>query len=203
MYQKLVLLWGFIFSLQLHFALFYWLSGDTQVEKAKNLQESSTVISLCVPPKKEIKKEVKKEIQPKAKKKRKPKLKTLAKEKKKLVKEVFKESSFVPQETLKPKMSTDEDEAQKRIFLEMLRETIKKNKTYPKIARIRAIQGEVHVIFYVLADGSLVKVDIVSGKKIFYSAIEEAIKKSSQLVTAPDSFIYPLKVNLRIDFLLR
>ena len=100
-------------------------------------------------------------------------------------------------------ISTDELEAQKNVFLQELRETIKRNKIYPRIARVRAIQGEVSLVFYVLSDGSLVNVDIISGRKMFHKAIKKAIEKSSPIVNAPDIFTYPLEVSLKISFRLK
>lgn len=240
MYQKLVLFSGFVFSLLLHLALFYWLSDDIQVISAKSAKPSSTKISLCVPKPKEVKKKIEPKIEKpktKSKPKKKPKPKPKSKPKptpkpipepKKIhepepieeevvleeetkeepIEKTFEEETVeqVPlssEQTAKSQISIDELEAQKNIFLQKLRETIKRNKTYPRIARVRGIQGEVSIRFYILSDGRLVDVDIISGRKVFHKAIKEAIKKSSPVVNAPNMFTYPLEVSLRLDFRLK
>lgn len=221
MHQKLVLFSGFIFSLLLHAALFNWFSSDIQPISAQSAKPSSTVVSLCAPVPKEVKKEKKPKTE-KPKKKPKPKpVPTPEPEAKKaplpeeIEESVEDESEEEPteesveqappasQQTAESQISTDEIEARKNIFLQELRETIKRNKSYPKVARRRRIQGEVSLEFCVLADGSLAKINIKSGKKVFYTAVKEAVVKSSPIVNPPEILTYPLDVTLILDFRLK
>lgn len=221
MHQKLILFSGFVFSLLLHSALFNWLSVDAQPISAQSATPSTTVVSLCAPTYKEKKKKV--TPKPKTPKKKpipdpspvpKPDTKTGPLLEPETSKESIDEETEEEEEQTEQappaseqmaesQISSDELEAKKNIFLQELKETIRRNKSYPKVARRRGIQGEVSLTFCVLADGSLSDVDIISGKKVFYAAVREAITKSSPLLNPPEVLSYPLEVTLKLGFRLK
>lgn len=220
MHQKLILFSGFVFSLLLHSALFNWLSVDAQPISAQSATPSTTVVTLCAPTYKEKKKKVtpkpktpkKKPIPdpnpvPKPETKKAPLLEP-EKSKESIEEETVEEEQTeqappASEQTAESQISSDELEAKKNIFLQELKETIRRNKSYPKVARRRGIQGEVSLTFCVLADGSLTNIDIISGKKVFYAAVREAIKKSSPLLNPPEVLSYPLEVTLKLGFRLK
>lgn len=88
-------------------------------------------------------------------------------------------------------------------FLKQLVEKINANKFYPYVARRRAIQGNVEVMFEVLSDGSVQNIKLLSGKKIFQKSTLEAISKSFPLEVEKSLFNYPKEFKITIAYVLK
>lgn len=91
---------------------------------------------------------------------------------------------------------------QKSFFLN-LRELINKNKSYPNSARRRAIQGDVEVCFYVLENGNVKDVELVSGKSIFKKSALQAIQKSFPIDVDKTLFSFPKEFKITISYVLK
>ncbi len=83
-----------------------------------------------------------------------------------------------------------------------IKQTIDKNKSYPKIAIRRGIQGEVKIQFTISKNGELLSYKILNGKKIFLASISEAIKNSFPLIPPKDIFTSNLDLKLTLNYKL-
>lgn len=87
-------------------------------------------------------------------------------------------------------------------FLTNLVEQINKNKSYPKIARRRAIQGDVEVQFKILANGNVENIEIVSGRKVFKKSAKSAIENSFPMDVDTSLFDFPKEFAIKISYVL-
>lgn len=83
-----------------------------------------------------------------------------------------------------------------------IKQTIDKNKSYPKVAVRRGIQGEVKIQFTISKSGELLSYKILDGKKIFLKSISEAIKNSFPLTPPNDIFTSNLDLKLTLQYKL-
>lgn len=90
----------------------------------------------------------------------------------------------------------------KNLFLSDLRNKINANKFYPKVAQRRGIEGNVKVSFYILHNGQLGDITIISGKKVFNEAVTNAIKNSFPIKVPKELINFPMNVNLQLNFSL-
>ena len=70
-------------------------------------------------------------------------------------------------------------------WLTTLQQSINRHKEYPFQARRRNITGNVEVRIQVAADGSLIAVEILEGKKVFYKNTRKAIEDSFPMPAPP------------------
>jgi len=63
-------------------------------------------------------------------------------------------------------------------YYTQIKNLINQNKSYPRIAIKRGIEGVVKITFTISTHGELLSFQIVKGKKVFYKSIEQAVKKS-------------------------
>jgi len=173
--------------------------------------------------KKEIEKVVKKVIEKKKiTKKIKPneiekKKKTIVKKKKlnenKKIDKVSKPQQTIVKQQIKQNKSIQKDtinhEDKLRIrkvnqnkYYTKIKEPINKNKTYPRMAIKRGIEGIVKIKFTISKDGELLSFHIVEGKKVFKKSISEAIKNSFPLTPPKDALISNTSLSLKIDYRL-
>ena len=129
------------------------------------------------------------------KKKRKKKKKTI----KKRVKKRITTNSRVG---LKRQGSGHASVSQKNRFLATVRQKINRNKSYPRIARRRGMQGAVKVRFTILANGHVGKIS-VKGPKVFHTSARRAIEKSFPISTKNIPVSLPKIVNLTLRYQLR
>jgi protein TonB len=195
--------------------------SDKKVTKPNTLSISMLAQPKQKPPKK-VKKKIKKPVKKKKPIKEKVPLKEeiikeepepveeeIVKEEPKPVKqEIVKEQTPVKnkQQTIVKKQSKinhDEIEAKKNIFFTKLRNKIEQNKSYPKRARRRGIEGSVEVRFYLQSDGSVKKVEFLSGKNIFKKSIIKAIKNSFPVEVDKSLFDFPMEFKISVDYVLR
>jgi len=128
--------------------------------------------------------------EPKAKKivKKKPKkpVKKIVKKikKKKTQKVVKKQPKSNPKNaqksiiTKKSKNSSKQLAQKRNLYYATLKRKINRNKSYPRIAKRRGMQGSVKVRFTISPSGKLVNIKILSGPKVFHSSTKDAIKRS-------------------------
>ncbi|MEA3289706.1 MAG: energy transducer TonB, partial [Campylobacterota bacterium] len=150
--------------------------------KKKKVEKKPKKIKKPTPKKVEKKEPVKKEIKKKPKKKVEPK-------KKKEQKQI----SQIKQNRSKTKSISNLEEKnilkeKQDHYFKKIKETIAKNKNYPKVAVRRGIQGEVSVKFCISTTGELLSFDILKGKKIFHKSVKKAIEKSFP-ISAPQGVL--------------
>ncbi len=94
-------------------------------------------------------------------------------------------------------------QAKQNLFLTNLIERINNNKSYPNMARRRCIEGEVDVKFVVMADGTVEKIEIISGRKIFKKSTIQAISRSFPMEVDTSLFSFPKEFKIKISYILR
>jgi len=92
--------------------------------------------------------------------------------------------------------------AKKNRFLSQLRGKINRNKTYPRIAQKRGMQGTVKVKFTILANGQVGNISL-SGKKVFYASARKAVKRAFPINPQKAPFSLPTTVNVTLRYQLR
>lgn len=103
------------------------------------------------------------------------------------------------------KKSTKQQHAsakQKSLFLAKVRSRINKNKTYPKIAKRRGMQGNVEVSFTILRNGKVSNI-MVSGPKVFHTSAKSAVQKAFPISVKSVPISLPKRVSLTINYRLR
>ncbi len=88
----------------------------------------------------------------------------------------------------------------KNEYFNKIRNTINKNKSYPKRAVRRKIQGDVKVKFTISPSGDLISYEIIDGKTIFHNSVANAIKNSFPLKTPNGVFSNNLDLSLVIKY---
>jgi len=88
---------------------------------------------------------------------------------------------------------------QQKYFIKV-KEIINENKTYPKKAKRRGISGIVEVDFVVSKDGELLKIEKLSGKKIFYKSVKKALKNSFPIQTPKNLFQKDIHLHLKLVY---
>ncbi|HHC11017.1 MAG TPA: TonB family protein, partial [Campylobacterales bacterium] len=95
--------------------------------------------------------------------------------------------------------------AKKRNFLRDVRKKIYANKRYPTLAKRRHIQGRVHVVFDILANGEVANVRIDETSRILKKEVRRSIRKSSPIdVPSSIASMFPIRnISVNIDFRLQ
>lgn len=88
-------------------------------------------------------------------------------------------------------------------FLAHLVERINRNKSYPKRARRRGIEGSVEVGFQVFADGSVDNIILITGRKVFKRSAFEAISKSFPIEVDSTIFDFPKEFKVTLAYVLK
>ena len=88
-------------------------------------------------------------------------------------------------------------------FLSHLVEKINRNKSYPRIARRRGMEGSVEVAFHILSDGSVNNIKLVSGRKVFSQSAFEAISKSFPVQVDSAIFDFPKEFRVTLAYVLK
>jgi protein TonB len=146
-------------------------------------------------PKKVVKKEPikKKPVKKIVKKKTKKPTKKLAKKQRKSNPKRAKKSII----TKKSKSSSKKLAQKRNLYYATLKRKINRNKSYPRVAKRRGMQGSVKVKFTLSSGGSLKNIIIVSGPKVFHNATRSAIKRS--LPYAPPKGVFKKSISLTIN----
>lgn len=77
---------------------------------------------------------------------------------------------------------------------------IEQHKWYPKAARRRGIEGEVHVSFKLLPDGSTHQLVVEDGPDILLAAARKAVEKAMPMPLPPATIACPLECEFRMRF---
>ena len=133
---------------------------------------------------------------------KKPEVKKKKKTKKKKKKKVKKRSAVSTSRGVKRQGSGHASTAQKNRFLATVRQRINRNKSYPRIAKKRGMQGSVKVRFTILRNGNVGHISI-TGPKVFHASARKAIKKSFPISTKNIPVSLPKTVNLTLRYQLR
>lgn len=77
---------------------------------------------------------------------------------------------------------------------------IERHKWYPKAARRRGIEGEVHVSFKLLPDGSTHQLVVEDGPTLLLAAARKAVEKAMPMPLPPATIDCPLECEFRMRF---
>ena len=92
--------------------------------------------------------------------------------------------------------------AKKSAFLGAIRAKINKNKTYPRIAQRRGMQGVVKARFTIFANGKVANITL-SGKKVFYKSARKAIQSAFPISVKNAPLSLPTTVNVILRYQMR
>ncbi len=186
------------FSLAIHFMLFYnYEKEDIDFTKQKTQQPNQVKVTFTQTTPKPLPKPIKKKIIKNV-------VKKVAK-KKEIIKEnkpvAVVKPTIVATSTKQKKDNSEELKAKQNLFLALIKETINKNKRYPKVAIRRGIEGFVEIEFKLLRNGQVISVNILNGKKIFYKATKKAISKSFP-ISIPNKLkeSFPMTFKLKVIY---
>lgn len=158
----------------------------------KKVEKKPEIIKKKVIKKKIIKKRVvKKKI---IKKKRKQKT-----TKKRSTKKSTSKKSVAKKSSRKQSKSS---KAQKNRFLSQIRGKINANKSYPRIAKKRRMQGSVKVKFTILRSGHVGNISL-SGKKVFFSSARNAVKSAFPVNAKTISKSLPISISVTLHYRIR
>lgn len=101
------------------------------------------------------------------------------------------------------KLNDDMMKAKRELFIAELIKRINSNKSYPRSARRRAIEGNIKVEFTITADGRVRDIKIISGHDIFKKSAIEAIENSFPVEIPKDIFHFPKKFKVDIVYILK
>ncbi|MFT7879921.1 MAG: energy transducer TonB [Sulfurimonas sp.] len=91
---------------------------------------------------------------------------------------------------------------QKNLFLAKVRDRINRNKSYPRIAKRRGMQGSVKVNFTILPNGHVSAIT-VKGSKAFHRSAKKAVKKAFPVSVKSIPMRLPEKVSITLHYKLR
>lgn len=175
-----------------------------KVKKSKKIKKKR-IVKKKITKKKIRKKKIVKKIKSK-KKNQKTKIKKIHKKTQKKIKQKSTKRKSTKIHKKKRKQTKAKkpknNKAKKNKFLGQLRAKIMANKIYPRMAQRRGMQGTVSVKFTILANGHVSNIRL-SGPKVFYKSVRNAIKKAFPISTANKSFTLPLTLNVDLHYRLR
>ncbi|MCK4866108.1 MAG: energy transducer TonB [Gammaproteobacteria bacterium] len=90
----------------------------------------------------------------------------------------------------------------KRTYLSKILTIIEGNKYYPRSARRRGVEGNIHVSFMLKDDGYINGLDTSGGPLLLSRAAKTAVKKSLPLPTTPTEIKYPMHISYAMQFKL-
>jgi protein TonB len=114
--------------------------------------------------------------------------------------QVKKNKSIIKEKTIQT--DTKQLKIKQNQYYTQIKKTIDKNKSYPKVAVRRGIQGDVQIQFTISKTGELLSFKILDGKKVFFKSIQEAVKNSFPLTPPKDIFTSNLDLKLTLQYKL-
>lgn len=114
--------------------------------------------------------------------------------------QIEKNNSILKEKTID--IDTKQLKIKKNQYYTQIKQTINKNKSYPKVAVRRGIQGNVEIQFSISKTGKLLSFKILNGKKIFFKSIQKAVKNSFPLIPPSDLFTSSLDLKLTLQYKL-
>ena len=193
----------------LFFGIYYYLNIEEKVKiiPKPSVQEVKFTIISPEPPQKRIEpqKEVVKKVEPKKVEPKKEVIKKVEPKKvepKKEVTKAVKEQKYIPQTQIKKDESKKIKETLKQKYFSKIKDSINRNKIYPKRAIKRNMQGDVKVKFTISKYGELLNIDILDGKTIFYKSVKKAIQNSFPITPDDGLFSKDIELDLMITYRL-
>ena len=107
-----------------------------------------------------------------------------------------------PLAKLDEKLNHNKINKQKQLYFSQVKQTINKNKIYPKVAIRRSIEGSVKIKFTLTKYGELVSFNILKGQKIFKKSIAKAIQKSFPIKPPQNIFKENLDLFVTLNYKL-
>ena len=169
--------------------------------KSKQIVKQKTKAKIIkkLKPKEIIKQKSRKRIKQKSKPIKKQNI--IVKPKPKLIKTQIKKTKSLSQITTN-KINTQQTKIAQKQFYDKLKRIINKNKSYPKKAIKRDIQGVVKVSFILQSNGNVKDIQIISGKRVFKKSVIKAIKNSFPIEVDSSLFLFPEKFTIKLSFIL-
>ena len=170
--------------------------------------------------KKEIKKVEKKSIQQKTitkkikpkeieqkkntilQKKKTPEEKKVIKTKQTIVKQQIKQNKSLLKNTINHQDIVKKRKLNQNKYYNKIKQTINQNKSYPRIAIKRGIEGIVKINFTISKHGELLSFNILEGKRVFKKSIAQAVKNSFPLTPPKDLLTSNTSLSLKIAYKL-
>ena len=151
---------------------------------------------------------IKPKIKPeqKIKQKAKPKPKPVKKPKN-IVKKIIPKTQYKQNISKVKKTIIDNQAIKKREILKnqyylKIKKTIAQNKSYPRKAIRRGIEGIVEVSFIISPKGELLSYKIVSGKKVFHKSAIKALKTSFPIAPPPNIITKNTELSIKLKYVL-
>lgn len=116
-------------------------------------------------------------------------------------KNILKQKKKIIEEQIKQNLNKQKD-IDKKVYLTKLKETISKNKSYPRSAIRRELEGDVKISLTISPNGELLSFKIVEGNRIFKKSIQKSVQKSFPLKPKKDIFLSNLDLSLTISYRL-
>jgi len=210
-------LFSFLITLVLYIVLFgtYLYSKESKNNIQQSIQKSNQIVKFRV-----IRKDTRK---PKALIKKVPKIVKKRKEtkilkklvtqklkpqiKKTTIKEIKKEK--IPQKKIVKNITKQIDIHQirkekllKERYYTKIKERINRNKSYPRKALKRGIEGDVKVEFKISNTGKIISSKVIQGKKVFHKSIKKAINDSFPLLPPEGLFSQNITLTLTLRYIL-
>jgi len=92
--------------------------------------------------------------------------------------------------------------AKKDNYFTIIKQSIEKNKIYPKVAIRRGIEGVVKVKFTISKNGELLSLDIIDGKTIFKKSIVKAFEDTFPIKPEDSIFTSNSELSLTLEYKL-
>ena len=119
-----------------------------------------------------------------------------------LVKQQIKQNKSTQKDTKIHQDTLKKRKENQNKYYTQIKETINKNKSYPKMAIKRGIEGIVKIQFEISKDGKLLSFNIIEGKRVFKKSIEKAVKNSFPLTPPENTLVSNTSLSLTIDYRL-
>jgi len=119
-----------------------------------------------------------------------------------LVKQQIKQNKSTQKDTKIHQDTLKKRKENQNKYYTQIKETINKNKSYPKMAIKRGIEGIVKIQFEISKDGKLLSFNIIEGKRVFKKSISQAVKNSFPLTPPENTLVSNTSLSLTIDYRL-
>jgi len=119
-----------------------------------------------------------------------------------LVKQQIKQNKSTQKDTKIHQDTLKKRKENQNKYYTQIKETINKNKSYPKMAIKRGIEGIVKIQFEISKDGKLLSFNIIEGKRVFKKSISQAVKNSFPLTPPQNTLVSNTSLSLTIDYRL-
>jgi protein TonB len=145
---------------------------------------------------------VKKVVKPRKKTTKKKKIKKKHSQKRVSKKKHIKKRKTKKSTKQKAPSSRKFSTAKKNAFLSQIRTRINRNKTYPRIAQRRGMQGSVQVSFILKSSGNVGNISL-KGPKVFHTSARNAVKRAFPINIKNVPLSLPTTIHLTLRYQIR